>query len=143
MRVTSTNILETGGWTRSAEAARRQLLALDRPAVIGHGDWYSQNLRWIDRRLHVVHDWDSVVAQPEAAIAGQAAAVWPGTGLPGEVATVAQSEQFLTAYERAAGRSWTDRRGPSSVGGRAVDPRIRREEGQPRRRRSRRRTHQG
>jgi hypothetical protein len=91
-----------------AEAARTQLLALDRPAVIGHGDWYSQNLRWIDRQLHVVHDWDSVVAQPEAAIAGQAAAIWPGTGLPGEVATVAQSEQFLIAYERARGPSWTD-----------------------------------
>jgi hypothetical protein len=44
-------------------AARRQLLALDRPAVIGHGDWYSQNLRWIDRRLHVVHDWHSAVTQ--------------------------------------------------------------------------------
>jgi hypothetical protein len=90
-------------------AARGQLLALDRPAVIGHGDWYSQNLRWIDRRLYVVHDWDSAVTQTEAAIAGQAAAVWPGTGLPGEVATVAQSEQFLTAYERASGHSWTDR----------------------------------
>jgi hypothetical protein len=90
-------------------AAQGQLLALDRPAVIGHGDWYSQNLRWINRRLHVVHDWDSVATQAEAAIAGQAAAVWPGTGLPGEVATVAQSEQFLTAYERASGRSWTDR----------------------------------
>jgi hypothetical protein len=84
------------------------LLALDRLAVIGHGDWYSQNLRWIDRRLHVVHDWDSAVTQAEAAIAGQAAAVWPGIGLPGEVASVAQSEQFLTAYERASGHSWTD-----------------------------------
>jgi len=91
-----------------AKAVRTQLLALDRPAVIGHGDWYSQNLRWIDRQLHVVHDWDSVVAQPEASIAGQAAAIWPGTGLPGEVASVAQSEQFLTAYERASGHSWTD-----------------------------------
>jgi hypothetical protein len=91
-----------------ARAARTQLLALDRPAVIGHGDWYSQNLRWIGRQLHVVHDWDSVVAQPEAAIAGQAAAIWPGTGLPGEVASVAQSEQFLAAYERASGHSWTD-----------------------------------
>jgi hypothetical protein len=84
------------------------LLALDRPAVIGHGDWYSQNLRWIDRRLHVVHDWDSVIAQPEVAIVGQAAAVWPGTGLPGEVATVQQTEQFLAAYERTAGHSWSD-----------------------------------
>ena len=69
----------------------------------------SQNLRWIGRRLHVVDDWDSAVSQAEVAIAGQAAAVWPGTGVPGEVATVAQSEQFLTAYERATGYSWTDR----------------------------------
>jgi hypothetical protein len=90
-------------------AALSQLLKLDRPAVIGHGDWYSQNLRWIDRRLHIVLDWDSAVSQAETAIAGQAAAVWPGTGLPGEVATVAQSEQFLAAYERASGHSWTDR----------------------------------
>jgi hypothetical protein len=89
-------------------AAGRRLLAQDRPAVIGHGDWYSQNLRWIDRRLHVVHDWDSAVTQAEAAIAGQAAAVWPGTGLPGEVAALAQSKQFITAYERASGNSWTD-----------------------------------
>jgi hypothetical protein len=52
--------------------------------------------------------WDSVIAQPGVAIAGQAAAMWPGTGLPGEVATVQQSEQFLAAYEHAAGKSWTD-----------------------------------
>jgi hypothetical protein len=91
-----------------AEAARARLLALDRSSVVGHGDWYSANLRWIGRQLHVVHDWDSVVAQPEAAIAGQAAAVWPGTGLPGEVATLAQSEHFLDVYERASGQSWTD-----------------------------------
>ena len=89
-------------------AARKQLRALAQPVVIGHGDWYSANLRWRNRRLHVVHDWDSVIAQPEAAIAGQAAAIWPGTGLPGEVATVQQSEQFLAAYEHAAGQSLTD-----------------------------------
>ena len=122
-------------------AARRHLLALNRPVVVGHGDCILRTLRWIDRRLHVVHDWDSAVTQAEAAIAGQAAAVWPGTGLPGEVATVAQSEQFLTAYEGASGH--LDRsRDPSSVGGRAVDARLRRQEGQPHRRRSRRHTHQ-
>jgi hypothetical protein len=91
-----------------AKAVRTQLLALARPAVTGHCDWYSENLRWIDRRLHVVHDWDSVVAQPEAAIAGLAAAIWPGFGLPGEVASVAQSDQFITAYERASGHTWTE-----------------------------------
>jgi hypothetical protein len=89
-------------------AARDQLLALDQPLVVGHGDWYSANLRWTHRRLHVVHDWDSVVAQPEAAIAGQAAAVWPGTGEPGEVASLTQSEDFLNAYQDASGRPWTE-----------------------------------
>jgi hypothetical protein len=125
-----------------AEAVRTQLLALDRPVVIGHSDWSSQNLRWVDRHLHVVHDWDSVVAQPEAAIAGQAAAIWPGIGLPGEVATVAQSERFLVAYERASRHSWTvrDVRAAWAAGlwTRAFDAK-----GEPRRRRSRRRTDQG
>lgn len=91
-----------------ATAAREQLVALDQPRVVGHGDWYSANLRWTARRLLVVHDWDSVVAQPEAAIAGQAAAIWPGTGQPGEVATLTQSEEFLSAYQAAAGRNWTE-----------------------------------
>jgi hypothetical protein len=88
-------------------AAREQLLALDQPLVIGHGDWSSANLRWTHRRLRVVHDWDSVIAQPEAAIAGHAAAIWPGTGEPGEVANLTQSEDFLNAYMDASGRSWT------------------------------------
>ena len=91
-----------------AVAAREQLLALDQPRVIGHGDWYSANLRWTARQLWVVHDWDSIVAQPEAAIAGQAAAIWPGTGQLGEVATLTQSEEFLIAYRVASGRHWTE-----------------------------------
>ena len=90
-----------------AAAARDLLMKLDEPKVIGHGDWYSQNLRWNNRRLHVVYDWDSVVAQPEAAIAGLAAAIWPGTGVPGEVAMVRQTERFLEAYIDASGRRWT------------------------------------
>lgn len=54
-----------------------------------------------------MYDWDSVVAQPEAAIAGLAAAIWPSTGVPGEVATVRQTERFLEAYIDASGRGWT------------------------------------
>jgi hypothetical protein len=56
-----------------------------------------------------VHDWDSVIAQPETAIAGLAAAVWPAAGAPGEAATIAQSADFIACYQRAAGRRWTDR----------------------------------
>jgi hypothetical protein len=75
--------------------------------VVGHGDWESQNIRWRGRRPWVVHDWDSTVAQPEAAIAGQAAAVWPAAGGPGEAASIDQTEQFLSAYEQARSQPWT------------------------------------
>ena len=36
------------------------------------------------------------------------AAVWPGTGQAGEVATVQQTEEFLIAYQHTSGRHWTD-----------------------------------
>ncbi len=73
----------------------------------GDGDWYSQNIHWVGETLQAVHDWDSVVSQPEAAIAGHAAAVWPGTGGPGEVASIGQTEQFLDGYADARGRPWS------------------------------------
>jgi hypothetical protein len=56
-----------------------------------------------------VHDWDSVVAQPETAIVGLAAALWPAAGAPGEAAAVAQSAEFIASYQQAAGRRWAER----------------------------------
>lgn len=53
-----------------------------------------------------MHDWDSVIAQPETAIVGLAAAVWPAAGAPGGAATVAQSAKFIASYQQAAGRQW-------------------------------------
>ncbi|HST15143.1 MAG TPA: hypothetical protein VLJ44_09870 [Gaiellaceae bacterium] len=43
------------------------------------------------------------IAQPEAAIVGLAAAVWPAQGSPGGAATVAQTNQFIVAYRTAFG----------------------------------------
>lgn len=91
----------------TAARVRTRLAGVRLAAVVGHGDWESQNIRWRGRRPWVVHDWDSVVAQPEAAIVGQAAAVWPAAGGPGEAASVEQTEQFLAAYAQARGRAWT------------------------------------
>jgi hypothetical protein len=96
------------GWLdQTAARVRARLAGLRLPAVVGHGDWESQNLRWRGRRPLVVHDWDSVVAQPEATVAGQAAAVWPAAGGPGQAASIGQTEQFLAAYAQARGRGWT------------------------------------
>ncbi|MER6148480.1 phosphotransferase [Streptomyces hirsutus] len=95
---------------RLDETARRVRTRLRRaalPEVVGHGDFESQNIRWNGDKLHVVHDWDSAVARPEAALAGLAAAVFPAGGPEDRPATVAETERFLVGYARARGRHWT------------------------------------
>ena len=61
----------------AARRVRERLTSRPGRVCIGHGDWESQNIRWTDKDPLVVHDWDSVIAQPETAIVGLAAAVWP------------------------------------------------------------------
>jgi Ser/Thr protein kinase RdoA (MazF antagonist) len=96
------------GWLDTAAARCRERLSRYRaPRVIGHGDWHMENVLWSDGRLFAVHDWDSVVSQPEAAIAGMAAAIFPSTGGAWQPATIQESEQFLAAYIRASSRDWT------------------------------------
>ena len=92
----------------AARRVRERLNAGAAPARVGHGDWESQNIRWCDGQPLAVHDWDSVIAQPETAIVGMAAAVWPSAGVHGEAASVTQSAEFIAAYQRAAGRQWTE-----------------------------------
>jgi hypothetical protein len=75
--------------------------------VIGHGDWHPDNLRWQGSRLVAVHDWDSVICQPEPAIAGFAAASFLGIDGPLQLANVNDSGAFLEAYQRASGCRWT------------------------------------
>jgi hypothetical protein len=57
--------------------------------------------------LIAVHDWDSVICQPEPAIAGLAAASFLGIDDPARMASVEDSADFLDAYARARGRRWT------------------------------------
>lgn len=73
------------------------------PLVVGHGDWYTGNLRWLGNKLQAVFDWDGAVALPEPAVAGLAAAVYP-TSEAGTEATIDESADFLTAYEAARER---------------------------------------
>jgi len=93
----------------AARQVRQQMRSYHAPARIGHGDWESQNIRWRGGQPIAVHDWDSVIAQPEEAIVGLAAAVWPAAGGPGEAASIAQTEEFISAYQMAAGATWSSR----------------------------------
>ncbi|MEW9555376.1 phosphotransferase [Nonomuraea sp. NPDC050783] len=92
--------------TEAAQRVRSRLTGTRLPPVVGHGDFESQNLRWDDSRLHVVHDWDSVVSLPEAAVAGAAAAVFKTTNASGAHTRIDETERFLAAYEAAGGGTW-------------------------------------
>jgi hypothetical protein len=106
------NLLPSPEWVREvARRARENMRRCSEPAVVGPADWWSQNLRWNGHRLHVVFDWDSVTAQPEAIIAGAAAYQFAATTYEIEgsapAATAAESERFLHAYASARGTAWT------------------------------------
>jgi hypothetical protein len=92
---------------RVAAAVRDRLRGHIGVPVIGHGDWYPENLRWHGTQLIAVHDWDSVICQPEPAIAGLAAVSFLGIGGPAGTASVQDSAAFLDAYQQARGRRWT------------------------------------
>lgn len=77
------------------------------PLVVGHGDWESQNLRWQGARPWAVHDWDSLVALPEAAIVGAASGAFASTAIP-TLATIDDSEEFIGSYQQARGRAFTE-----------------------------------
>jgi hypothetical protein len=96
-----------------ARRARARLLAPDvatLPLVAAHGDFEAQNCRWVPgpdgaQRL-VIHDWDSVVARPEAVLAGNSAFTYVSV-LDCEISSMAQNDEFLGAYADERGRSWT------------------------------------
>jgi len=92
---------------RIGAAVRDQLRGYRGAAVIGHGDWHPENLVWHGARLIAVHDWDSVICQPEPAMAGLAAASFLGIESAGPLANVEESTAFLEAYQDARGRRWT------------------------------------
>ncbi len=92
---------------RVAAAVRDHLRGHASDPVIGHGDWHPENLCWQGPHLIAVHDWDSVICQPEPAIAGLAAASFLGIDDPAQMASVEDSAAFLDAYQHARGRRWT------------------------------------
>jgi hypothetical protein len=94
---------------RVAAAVRDHLRGHRGDPVIGHGDWHPENLCWQGPQLIAVHDWDSVICQPEPAIAGLAAASFLGIDGSALLANVEESTAFLDAYQDARGRRWTSR----------------------------------
>jgi len=94
--------VDESGW-----AARDRLQFSGGLPIIGHGDWYTANLRWAGDALLAAFDWDSVVAAPEPVIVGLAAAVYPTT-YAGTEASIDETQEFLDAYMSARARVFSD-----------------------------------
>lgn len=90
----------------AAQRVRQRLTTSSAHACVGHGDWEPQNIRWNGNDALVVHDWDSVIAQPEAAIVGLASAMWTRVDGSEPTATIAQTADFITSYQQATGPAW-------------------------------------
>jgi hypothetical protein len=101
------NLVKGPAWVDdTARRVRQRLTSRLGRVRVGHGDWESQNIRWTDRDPVVVHDWDSVIAQPETAIVGLAAAVWPRQDRADQTASLEQTADFITSYQHLARRPW-------------------------------------
>ncbi|MFE9748071.1 hypothetical protein ACFYOT_24470 [Saccharothrix saharensis] len=72
----------------------------------GHADFEAQNLRWRAGGVWVVHDWDSLAWQPEAALVGAACGTFADSPPPSLV-PVESSAAFVEAYEELRGRRFT------------------------------------
>lgn len=90
----------------TAARARERLRAAELPCVPGHADFEAQNLRWRDGEVWVVHDWDSLGWQPEAALVGAACGSFASASPP-TLAPIESSAAFLTAYQEIRGRRFS------------------------------------
>jgi hypothetical protein len=90
----------------TAGRARKRLLAVDLPCVLGHADFEAQNLRWHGEDVWAVHDWDSLAWQPEAALVGAACGMFASV-TPPTLAPIESSAAFMAAYQDLRGRRFT------------------------------------
>jgi hypothetical protein len=114
--------------------ARDRLRTGAAETVIGHCDWLAANLRWNGDKPLVVHDWDSITADSEAVLTGFAAALYSTVSVK-QLATVAETQQFLEAYCEAHGRELSadelERSWAAGAWTRAYDARYQHAVGQP------------
>ena len=78
------------------------------PEVIGHSDWVCQNLRFANGEVAASYDWDSLIGQSEAVLAGFGASDFTQGSTAGTSAPTPQEmAAFLADYDDARGRRFT------------------------------------
>jgi hypothetical protein len=104
---------KSAGWID--EAARRARAVLERSVarpVLGHADWSAKNMRFADREITVVYDFDSLRLCDEMALIGGAAVHFTIGHGPRERMRPSREESvaFLREYALARKKALTDER---------------------------------
>jgi Phosphotransferase enzyme family len=95
---------------RIAQDAADVLHRRGKAAVIGHGDWVCQNMRFRDGAVTAAYDWDSLIGACEPVIAGLSAGAFPEGGTSGgDAPTPAEVAMFLTDYDGVRGTRFSGR----------------------------------
>src|SRR5438128_7714395 len=92
-----------------ASKARQTIVAGAGQLVIGHADWSVKHFRFVDGRVSVIYDWDSLALEKETVIVGEAARGFTMTWHLNVPLIPSQDEAraFVNEYETARGRAFT------------------------------------
>ena len=95
------------GWIDElAYKSKKIITSIESNIVLGHSDWSMKNMRFIDEKIVMIYDWDSLYLQDECHFIGNAASTFPTTwDIPVKI-TPSQEEaiSFVREYELARGK---------------------------------------
>ena len=89
--------------------AKQLITSIDKNLVLGHCDWSMKNMRFIDEKIAMVYDWDSIILQDEYHILATAASTFPMTwDIPVRIVpTQEEAYDFVVEYEQARGKKFS------------------------------------
>ena len=107
----SQNVEEAKWIDEIARKAKRLIISIDKNPVLGHCDWSMKNMRFINDKIAMVYDWDSIILQDEYHILATAASTYPMTwDIPVRVVpTQKESYDFVLEYEQARGKKFSEK----------------------------------
>jgi hypothetical protein len=91
-----------------ASAALDELRRFAGPVALAHCDWESQNMLFDAARVHIVWDWDSLLAERAACLVGFAAGCHTAQGEPrmSDAPSSGDVALFLDEYAEVSDRPW-------------------------------------
>jgi len=97
---------EQAKWIDEIALKSKQIInSIDNNIVLGYCDWSMKNMRFIDGKIAMVYDWDSIILMDEYHMLATAASTFPMTwDIPVRiVSTQDEAYDFAAEYEKARG----------------------------------------